>query len=692
MATPDELFQAGRKKHQAGDLRGAQRAYRDLLAMQPGHAEGWNGLAMLELQENRPVEAEQAARQSIAADPKKAVYHHHLGVALRNQKKVEEALVAFQQAAELDPQLIEAKIKVGEMLERLQRGPEAVQIYREVVAQSPKHVPTWNSLGILLTSLGRYEEAVKSYQAAIKLDPQRAEPHNNLGNTYKVQRNLPAAIECYQKAIRLKPDYAKAHYNLGNVLQVQGKFHEAMASYQLAILYKGDYAEAHDDLANVLVQLGRNEEAMKCYMEALRHNPRYLNALHNLGTLFNTMHRPDEAQTCFERALAVNPKLPETHNNLGNVFKVRLELEKAMECYDRAIDLKPDYGKAHYNRANCLLEFGQFDEANTAYERAIECYPDYPEANFQHGILHLLRGDLLGGWPGYEWRWGMQNAQKGKRTFSQPTWTGEPLNGKTLLLYTEQGLGDTVQFIRYAEMCKARGARVVVEAQPRLVPLLKSCVGIDELIPRGTPLPEFDVQAALLSLPHIFQTTLETIPSKTPYLHADPELMARWREWLANIPGYKIGIVWQGSPTFLRDATRSIPLEHFDMLAELPDVTLITLQKGTGTEQIAELSGAFPIVQLPDDVDTAAGAYMDTAAIMQSLDLIVSSDTSGVHVAGALGIECWVALGYVPDWRWLLDRTDCPWYPSMRLFRQKVRDDWDGVFEEIAAEVEKRRA
>lgn len=685
MSDAHALFTAAENHRQAGRASEAERGYREVLRVDPLHAEAWHSLGILEIQGQRNDAAVESLRQATTLQPERALFQHHFAVALRNTGDHDAALAAFRRAWELAPAQVESGLKLAELLERLDRSAEAVEIFRQILAARPRDIALWNSLGIALYRAGEAEPAFAAYRQAISLDARRPEPHNNLGNALRSLGQFDAALASYDQAIRLKPDYARAHHGRGCAFIQQQKWSEAEAALQMALVYQPNYAEAHDDLGHVMLQQGRAGEALECCQAAVRANPKHVGAWNNLGTLFTSLGRHNDAQKCLERAIELAPRLAEAHNNLGNVHKAKFDLAAAEACYHRALAIRPEYGKAHYNLGNLMLEYGRLDEALQCYDQAIQFSPDYPEPRFQRGAVKLLRGDFAEGWPGYEWRWGMQNAVKTKRSFAEPTWDGSPLNGRTILLYTEQGLGDTFQFIRYAPLVQALGGRVVVECQAKLTPLLKTAPGIDQLVPKGEPLPKFDCQAALLSLPGILGTTVETIPGGIPYLRADPDLVEKWRAELAKIDGFKVGIVWQGSPTFIRDATRSMSLEEFEPLADVPDVQLVALQKGAGSEQLRDLADEFGIITPPDDFDTAAGAFMDTAAMMMSLDLLITSDTSAAHLAGALGRPVWVALCFAPDWRWLLGRDDSPWYPTMRLFRQSERDNWADVFDEIAA-------
>ena len=336
------------------------------------------------------------------------------------------------------------------------------------------------------------------------------------------------------------------------------------------------------------------------------------------------------------------------------------------------------------NLGLALQSLGKLDEAAACYRRALELRPDDAGVQWHQALLSLLTGDFQRGWAGYAQGWKAKKRQW--RDFSQPLWDGRPLEGKTILLHAEQGLGDTIQFIRYAARVKQAGANVIVECQQPLLRLLAGCRSVDGLIGRGDDLPAFDTHAPLLSLPGIFHTSLETIPAGAAYLFAEPGLVEHWRGELSAMAGSRIGIVWRGNPKHANDRDRRLPLSCFEPLARLPGVRLFSLQKEAGAEELREPRNQFPITELGSRLDD----FADTAAVLKNLDLLITCDTAVAHLAGALGVPVWVAIPLVPDWRWLLDRSDSPWYPTMRLFRQQAPDDWTGVFERIRAALERR--
>ena len=301
--------------------------------------------------------------------------------------------------------------------------------------------------------------------------------------------------------------------------------------------------------------------------------------------------------------------------------------------------------------------------------------------NLSRALLTL--GDFERGWQENEWRWRSTALKGSARNFAPPLWDGTPRAQQTLLIHAEQGLGDTLHFVRYAPLVKPRCGRLVFECQKPLLALLARCAGIDQLVAQGEPLPAFACHAPLLSVPWLLQTRQASIPADVPYLWADPALIDRWREQLRDIRGFRIGINWQGRPGRGAWRFRNLPLAQFAALARLPNVRIISLQKGAGREALAEIGDRFPLVDLGDEVDQASGAFMDTAAIMRNLDLVLTSDTAVAHLAGGLGVPVWVALPFAAEWRWLRNRSDSPWYPTMRLFRQRQREDWDSVFQAV---------
>jgi len=535
---------------------------------------------------------------------------------------------------------------------------------------------------------GEREAAEQLCGELLAAEPCHAEALNLLGVlAHQAGQNEPAR-QRLERAVSLRPQDAGFHYNLGVAQQVLGQTAEAAASYRQTLRYQPDHVAALNNLGHALLALGQYTEAQEHLEKAVRLQPNYVEAIINLGEVYLRQGELDKASEKLKQAVRLRPEHVDSHNRLGIVARQQGRLDEAVTHYEEAVQLSPNFAAAHHNLGLALAGLGRYEEALASYEEAIRLNPDHWEARLARAMTWLLLGDFEHGWRDYEYRWQYRPAPK--PAGSQPLWDGSPLKGQTILLWAEQGLGDTIHFIRYAALVKQQGGTVVVQCPAKLSSLLSSCPGIDRLVPHNAPLPAYDVQAPLLSLPRILGTTLETVTANVPYLSAENDLIERWRRELNSLNGFRVGIAWQGDPAYRCDRDRSIPLRHFAPLARVSGVRLVSLQKGPGVEQLREVAELFQVIDLGPRLDENTGAFMDTAAVMKCLDLVITSDTAVAHLAGALGVPVWLALTFAPEWRWLLDREDSPWYPSMRLFRQTRRGDWEGVFRRMAGELRQR--
>ncbi len=645
MATAAEAIAEALKFHRAGDLGRAEQIYRDVLRAEPNNVDALHLLGLIAHQAGHLDAALQLIRQALLLRPNFPEAHSNLGNALSDRGELDEAVFHYREAVRLRPTFADAHNNLGNALRRLGR-PDPAACYRE----------------------------------ALRLRPDYPEAHNNLGDLLLAARRLDESEVHLRQALRLNPRYAAAHNNLGALLRHQNRLAEAEASLHEALRLAPNYVEAHNNLGNVLKDRGRPADAEACYRHALQLRPDSVLAHNNLGALLTETGRAGEAVATLGEALRLNPKYPEAHNNLGNALREQGDVDGALASYRRALGLRPDYPEAHNNLGATLAQHEQFDEALACYGRALEPRPDYAQAHLNRALAWLLLGDYERGWPEYEWRLKARDAVP----LARPRWDGAPLQGKTILLHAEQGLGDTIQFARFAALVEQKGGTVVLACQKPLSRLLAGCAGY-RLVALDEALPPFDVHAPLLSLPAILGTTLATVPADVPYLRADPALTEHWRAELAALPGFKVGIAWQGNPGYPWDRARSIPLKEFAALAAVDSVRLVSLQKGPGTEQLGQID--FPVLDLGKRLDEANGPFVDTAALIAALDLVVTSDSAVAHLAGALGARAWVVLPKVPDYRWLLGRGDCPWYPTVRLFRQERPGDWASVFRRVADEL-----
>ena len=494
---------------------------------------------------------------------------------------------------------------------------------------------------------GDLAQAEASYRDILEADANHVGALNNLAAIFLQQRRFDEACGCLRRAVHIQPDYVLGHINLGNALKELGQWHDAI----------------------------------ECYRRATHLNPRSPEAHYNLGCALVEQEEYAEAINAFREALQINPLHAETHYNLANVFGVQGLLDEAVASYREAIRLRPDYIDAHINLGNTLKDQKLFAESAESYRQAVRVAGSGSASErmalWNLACLRLLLGEYAAAWPGYEQRWTQPGS--GQSSFQLPQW-----NDKDVLVTSDQALGDTIQFARYLPLIQTRGGNVVFGCQPALAGLMAGLVGADKVIAQPGPWPACDMHMQLLSLPGIFGTTLATIPKDIPYLHAKHDLVDRWRgEIRRGENRFQVGIVWQGSMTIKGDR-RSCHLSQFAPLAEIPNVSLVSLQVGAATAEIAGAS--FPIVDLGSRFDK--NSLDDLAAVIANLDLVVTVDTAAAHLAGALGVSVWTLLQFVPDWRWLLDRNDSPWYPTMRLFRQKRWGDWEEVFERVATELE----
>jgi tetratricopeptide (TPR) repeat protein len=526
-----------------------------------------------------------------------------------------------------------------------------------------------------------WSAAEKCHRQMLALTPDDPAMHYNLAVVLMAQKRSAAAIECYRRALELRPDFYEAIYNLGVVLAENGEHEAALECYRRVTALQPRFFGGHNNLFQILRERGRFEEALASCHQALQWCPETLEAWVNLGQILGKLDRWKEAAEALRRALPIQPDDARTLNLLGVAEANQDRTAEAVALFQEALRCKPNYPEAQFNLGNCLRDQGKPAEAIGAYEAALALRPDYAEPHFNRCLLRLLSGDYERGWPEWHWRW--RCADTPARPFRRPFWDGADLKGRTILLHDDQGLGDFIQLIRFAPLVKQRGGVVLVECPPGLTRLLQSAEGIDVLIPGGDPLPDFAVHAGLFTLPGILGTTLDTIPVKMPYLTADPVDSELWRRRWVRPGEFRVGIVWQGNPTYRKDRHRSASLSFFAPLARVPGVRLFSLQKGPKAAEIGSVD--FPVT----DLGSGFADFADTAAAVTNLDLVIGTCTSVIHCAGALAVPTWVALGSaaVNDWRWLLERDDSPWYPSVRLFRQRQPGAWHDVFERITNEL-----
>jgi tetratricopeptide (TPR) repeat protein len=549
-------------------------------------------------------EAERLYRRLLARDARHTDALHLLGLIASEQGEHAEALRLIGRAVELRPNTAVYLANLGLALRRAGNLEDAIGRYRQALALDTGNAATHFKLGSALRDFERIEEAEQAYSRAITLDPAHVEAHYERANALHQLRRYADAIEEYKAVIALDPLHAEAYFNLAVTLMLDNRIEESEIAYRRALQLHPGHAQAFNNLGHILQAKGLFEDALECYRQSLRIQPDYVEAHYNLGVALQNRDRVEEAAEAYRHVLALDPRHADAHNNLGSLHLAFNELPAAIACYERAVEFAPEHHDAPWNL----------------------------------GLAHLSLGHWEEGWQGYEWRFRMN--PKLKRDFQQPHWRGEPLEGKTVLLVAEQGLGDTLQFVRYRKELERRGARTLVEVQERLRPLLGDFDG-----------QPFDYYAHIMSLPGLLGGA---IPAEVPYLNVTPAELG---------PGFKVGLCWSGNVSYKNNHLRSMQEHAMAPLQQIAGVRFFDLQHKEG--------------------DT----LLETARTVAGLDLVITVDTMIAHLAGGLGRPVWTLLCFAADWRWMLGREDSPWYPAMRLFRQSRRGDWAGVIERVRDEL-----
>jgi tetratricopeptide (TPR) repeat protein len=645
---PPALSQAW-QSYQNGDLVKAETVCQTLIACIPQMAEPLSLLGLIAQKQGNLDLAQNRFEQAIRLDPGNPLNYCNLGGVLHDRQKYPESIRCYRKALQIRPDMTAAYYDMGNSFNRLKGYPEAIGCYQKALELKPDFVEAIYNLGNCYMDLNRFDEAATCYRQAIQIDADFVAAYFNLAISCAEVGQKAQAIACYQQALTLKPNMVEAHYNLGLLFQEKGDWEEAVACYRRALRLNPNFVAAYNNLGSALQEQGKLEAALPCYRQALQLNPDYADAHYNLGRLYHEINRLPEAAACYQKSLRIRPDYYKACNNLGKAYQDRLQLDQALDWYRQALRIKPDYAEAHFNLATA----------------------------------HLLAGNLLEGWHDYEWRFKREGWQKiYPHRLAKPRWQGEPFAQQTLLVHGEQGLGDIIQFVRYLPMVKALGGKVIFEGRESLNDLLKNLAGVDKLTALSADSPpaedEFDLCVPLLSLPGIFRTKLETIPAAVPYIKADRAKSAHWKDRL-KYAGPKVGLVWVGTAT---DPRRACPLEKFVPVSRIPGIQLYGLQKGPEAERLKAVG--LPEGLVMRNLGDEFRDFADTAAAVENLDLVISIDTAVAHLAGALGKPVWLLLPYTPDWRWLLQRSDSPWYPTMRLFRQPQPGDWDSVLQAVA--------
>lgn len=656
----DELLEEGFAHQQSGHFELAKALYEEAIARYPQDAQALQMLGIFYAVHKKLPEATELLSCALRLDPCNAFVLFNRANAYFELGRTDLALADLELALVLEPHNELGLLTQGNAYFASQKYEEALACFDSAIELNPKFIKAFNNRGLVLKAMGRLQEAFNSYAQAIALDPQYADAFNNLGILLIVLENLEQAVQCFDAAISLKPSEPEPYNNLGNALNALEKFNEALLSFDQAISLKPHYADAYSNRASALEGLMRLDDAIA---------------------------------SC-EIAIGINSQLAMTHNKLAVMLKEKGAWTQALDKLNQAIALQPDYLGAMINKGNVLSLLGRFEEAKACFDDVLLQKPDDELARWNKSLLCLLLGDYKQGWQLYEagWEIKMRGIPRG---FEKPVWLGDvSIDGKTVLLHAEQGLGDVIQFCRYAKFVQSLGARVLMEVPSALIQLLKTLEGVDEWVEQGKPLPPFDYQCPLMSLPLALKTELQSVPSPLAYLRADPHRVKYWSEKLTNRKRRKVGVVWNGGyrpylpNVWWVNQRRNIDLAVFAAGLNAVDVDFYSLQKGEPAE--SEIRGQeqhyWPQGNFYNYTDELLD-FADTAALIANLDMVISVDTSTAHLAAALGKPTWILTRFDTCWRWLLERDDSPWYASVKLYRQGPDRDWAAILPRVAADL-----
>ena len=676
----------------------------------------------------RPEEAAAAASEALRLDPRLVSAHSNLGVANRTLGHLEAAAQNFAAAAALQPSYADAHANLGVLLTELGRPEQAEAPLRTAAALSPQSAEVRFNLGNALLRQMRFPEAREAYLEAIRLRPAYAEAHGNLAAACKgigdldqslvhyadaanlaprdltllqnyalmlaELRRFGEAIPVYEHSLAIEPNQPATHTNLGSAIQefVRDKhspdvlplLDRAILAHRHALALMPELFAAQANLGLALLARGHHAEAVTAFEKALELDPNSAESYSNLGQCLLDVRRFDDAEIACRRAIELNPKLPEAHSTLGNVFIGRNQVVEAEPHFRDALALRPTMAGGWCNLGVSLFRQGRSAEAEAVYLKAVELEPTMPDGHWNLALALLQRGLFAEGFAEYEWRLKRPGRLRQDASLTQPVWDGSPLDGRTILIHAEQGFGDAIQCARFVPRMAEHGGRVILLARRPLQRLFEAIPGIDTFALDEHAPPPVDCRLPMFSLPHHFVRDADDLATPAPYLSASEDLKAAWADKLAAIApeGRRVGVVWSGNLTSEVEIGRSIQLKRLAPLAKIPGVRLISLQKGDGMDHLDDPELGFEVTRLDQAYDQ--GDFAETAAVMANLDLVISCDTAAAHLAGAIGKPVWVAVNRVSDWRWMEEREDTPWYPTMRIFRQPTLGDWDSVFERMA--------
>ena len=665
--------------HRRNDLDAARALYEAVLRIHPRHPDALHLLGVVAYQAQRYHLAVSLIQRALDVHEENTAAHVNLGLALQSLERDEEACACFERATDIDPANVGAWVARGDVLSRLGRREDAVASFEQAIARQPDHAFALHQRGILQLGQGDVDDALNSFDAALQVRPDLAEAWNNRGNALAALGRREEAIASFDQALAIQPDLHFALQNRGILRAYLGDAHGALRDFDDASERRNMTARAYCGRGSAQLQLQRFSDALTSFQQALSDEPENVNALLGQARSLSSLKRHSEALEVLENALHIAPQNSGALTDRAFVLLHQQRYDEAFTAATHAISIYPDQVEALNIQGMALQALGKPDAALPSYERALSINPDHAEASFNAGLLHLQRGEYQKGWTGFESRWHCARPNV-RRHADVPEWSGsESLTGRRLLIWADEGFGDTIQFCRYASALSAHGIGVVLEVQPPLKELISANLRDVHVIARGEEVPACDFAIALLSLPHALKIESSSIPYVSRYLCADPQAVETWRRRLqrARANATCVGIAVSGNPEHGNDCNRSASLACFAPLLDLAE--LFVVQKGLHAADAAYLASAPSFRYIGGDISDFSGL----AAIIANLDLVVSVDTATAHLAAAMGKPTWLLLPVNCDWRWQLERDDSPWYPSVRLFRQRRIGDWPDVIKRV---------
>lgn len=685
----DDLIRKGFDLQSKGALTGAATLYRKVLDRDPNHVDALFLLADICRHQGDPDQGVPLAEKAISFNPNVAAFHAALGSLYRGQDRFADAEASLRRADAMQPNNAEVLSELGTVLLQQHRLEEAHEYFKLALTLSPELTQAIYNIGITYRQQNALELALPFFEKAAMLQPDSSVGQLELAEVYLALNRPEEAKESYRKAFLgnvrvLEPAdrVAKAYFQFGDLLQNEEKYDLAIAQYREAIsLGPTQYAfAAWANLGNAHKAQNQLDDALRCYLEAIKLNPLCAQAFCNLGVVLLDMGSCEKALAYYQSIVEkVSGDWPECGPDTPFC-----EVHISSYLIERALSIDQEPQNFHFNKGVVLEELGHFHAALESYSKAASLAPNDALTNFSWGLSLLRNGEFAAGWKAAEYRLNLPSINLSQNHLSNaPLWEGQSLFSQTLLIHAEQGLGDTIQFIRYYYEVAHRCGQVILEVQKGVKALIADMPGITNVYAAGDALPEYDYQIPLMSLPYILGTRLDNVPAPIPYISAPSDKTEQWRKILAPYVGLKVGLVWGGSPHHKGNRFRSIPLAAFAPLAECRNVTFFSLQKGPPETEMAN----HPLGDRLVNTSPQQANFLDTAALIANLDLVITIDTSVLHLAGAMGKPTWVLLAYSADWRWLMDREDTPWYPSIKLFRQKSLGDWDECMARVKGEL-----